>query len=238
MGVDLAQLVQTLVDRATPEPGSGRLRLPTERDLTTSLEISRGTLREHLSTLEMLGFVDRTQGRGSYLQIPDASFLRIYFDLSTQLGHLSRDQLDAARVILEVAIAESAARLATADDIDGLRGLVDEMVAASGSGHDARAHDAHLEFHRRLYRIADNPIFTMLHDGLSHVLRDKIVNRRRLAAERAPLAPGRTRITDTVHYGIVDALDARDGEQARAAVRRHFDVWSDLVGGIGPDRAT
>lgn len=229
MGVDMAQLVQGLAERATPEPGTGRLRLPTERELVGELEISRGSLREQLSTLELMGFVDRTQGRGSYLQVPDASFIQLYFDLSSQLGHLGRDDLDAARVMLELAITEAAARLATADDVDRLRALVDEMVAASAEGDDERAQEADLEFHRGLYRVVDNPIFTILHDGLAHVLRSEITARRRRAVARAPLRPGETRVTDTVHYGIVDALDARDGERARAAMRRHFEVWTELT---------
>jgi DNA-binding FadR family transcriptional regulator len=230
MGVDLALLIQRLAERASPDATTGRLRLPTERELVSSLEISRGTLREQLSILEMMGFLDRTQGRGSYLHIPDASFIRLYFDLSKQLGHLRRDQLASAREMLEISITEVAARLATRDDVEGLRRLVDDIVAAAGTGDEDRAREADTEFHRRLFLIADNPIFNILHDGLSHVLRDEIAARRQRAAERQPIAPGGTRPTDTVHYEIVDALHARDGERARTAMRRHFEVWTSLSG--------
>ncbi|MER5335279.1 FCD domain-containing protein [Micromonospora sp. NPDC002717] len=229
MGTDLALLVQSLAERANPEPQTGRLRLPTERELVASLDVSRGALREQLSMLEILGFLDRTQGRGSYLDVPDASFIQLYFDLCRQLGHLSNDQFTSAREMLEVSVAEAAARMATADDVDALRGLVDEMVQASAAGEDDRALEADLEFHRRLYRIVDNPIFTLLHDGLSHALRSEVVERRRRAAEREPLQAGKTRVIDTVHYGIVEAIGERDGEGARIAMRRHFTVWSSLT---------
>jgi len=229
VGVDLSFLVRSLAERAVPEPGTGRLRLPTERELVDSLEISRGALREQLSMLEMLGFLTRTQGRGSYLGVPDSGFLQLYFDLSAELGQLGGGQFRTAREMLEIAVTESAARLATADDVDRLRGLVDEMVQASSAGEDDRALEADLEFHRRLYLVVDNPIFTMLHDGLAHVLRDEVVERRR-AATGEPLEPGQTRVIDTVHYGIVEAIAQRDGEGARAAMRRHFEVWSALTG--------
>ncbi|MBK1783284.1 FadR family transcriptional regulator [Prauserella sp. ASG 168] len=230
MGVDLSYLVRSLAEQATPEPDTGRLRLPTERELVTSLEISRGTLREQLSMLEMLGFLDRTQGRGSYLGTPDASFFQLYFDLSSQLEHLSSTQFRSAREMLEISVAEATARQATADDVDDLRALVDEMVGASAAGDDDRALEADLEFHRRLFHIVDNPIFSLLHDGLSHVLRSEVVDRRRTAVEREPLTEGKTRVIDTVHYGIVEAVGERDGEGARVAMRRHFDVWSSLTG--------
>ncbi|PXY35746.1 FadR/GntR family transcriptional regulator [Prauserella flavalba] len=230
MGVDLSYLVRSLAEQATPEPETGRLRLPTERELVTSLEVSRGTLREQLSMLELLGFLDRTQGRGSYLGAPDAAFFQLYFDLSSQLGHLSGKQFRSAREMLEISVAEASARLATADDVDDLRGLVDDMVRASSEGDDERALEADLEFHRRLFHIVDNPIFSLLHDGLSHVLRTEVIDRRRAAVEREPLAEGKTRVIDTVHYGIVEAVGERDGEGARTAMRRHFDVWSSLTG--------
>jgi DNA-binding FadR family transcriptional regulator len=230
VGVDLSYLVQSLAAQATPEAGTGRLRLPTERELVASLDVSRGSLREQLSMLEMLGFLDRTQGRGSYLQVPDATFIALFFGLSQQLGHLTGPQFRSAREMLELSVAEAAARLATADDVDELRGLVDQMVEASGAGEDEKALEADLEFHRTLFRIVDNPIFSILQEGLSHALRSEVVERRLRAAERLPIGPGETRIIDTVHYGIVDAVGERDHTAAREAMRRHFEVWSSHVG--------
>ncbi|MBN9794362.1 MULTISPECIES: FadR/GntR family transcriptional regulator [unclassified Pseudonocardia] len=230
MGVDLSALMHRLAGAATREPRNGTLRLPTERELGASLDISRGALREQLSMLEAMGFVERTQGRGSHLRVPDAGFIQVYFDLSQQLGHLSGDQFRSAREMLELSVAEEAARRATADDVDDLRALVDRMVTASGGGDDVRAAELDMEFHRRLFQVVDNPIFTMLHDGLSHALRDEIVERRRRAVRRTPLGPGQTRVVDTVHYGVVEAIGERDREGARTAMRRHFEVWSSLVG--------
>jgi DNA-binding FadR family transcriptional regulator len=223
--MDLPFLVRRLAEQAVPEPGTGRLRLPTERELGASLEVSRGSLREQLSMLEMLGFLDRTQGRGSYLQVPDAGFLRLYFDLSSQLDQLTYEQFSAAREMLEISVAEAAAEHATGDDVAELRALVDEMVRAADAGDQGRALEADLGFHRRLFTVVDNPIFTLMRDGLAHVLRGAVVERRRLAAEREPAAEGAARPSDAVHYEVVEALAARDGAAAGAAMRRHFVVW-------------
>jgi GntR family transcriptional repressor for pyruvate dehydrogenase complex len=223
--MDLSFLVRSLAEQAVPEPGTGRLRLPTERELGASLEVSRGSLREQLSMLETLGFLDRTQGRGSYLQVPDAGFLQLYFDLSRQLGQLTHDQFSAAREMLEISVAEAAAEHVTDDEVAELRALVDAMV---GAGEQDRALEADLQFHRRLFTVVDNPIFNLMRDGLAHVLRGAVVDRRRLAAEREP-ADGGPRPSDAVHYEVVDALAARDGAAASAAMRRHFEVWRGAV---------
>jgi len=222
--VELSALVRSLAEQAVAEPGTGRVRLPTERDLVTTLEVSRGSLREQLSMLEALGFLDRTQGRGSFLQVPDAGFLQLHFALSRQLGQLTHEQFGAAREMLEISVAEAAAEVATARDLDELRGLVDEMLRAADAGDPERALEADLRFHRRLFTVVDNPVFNLVRDGLAHVLRGAVVERRRLAAEREP-APAGTRPSDAVHHEIVDALAARDGDAARTAMRRHFLVW-------------
>jgi GntR family transcriptional repressor for pyruvate dehydrogenase complex len=228
--LDLSVLARSLAERAVPEPRTGRLRLPTERDLGALLEISRGSLREQLSMLETLGFLDRTQGRGSYLRVPDAGFLRLHFDLSRQLGQLTQEQFGAAREMLEISVAEAAAGLARSADVADLRGLVDEMVRAADAGEEERALEADLEFHRRLFTVVDNPVFNLVRDGLAHVLRGAVAERRRLAVEREPAAEGsgdrqQARPSDAVHYEIVEALAARDADAARTAMRRHFLVW-------------
>jgi DNA-binding FadR family transcriptional regulator len=223
--MDLSFLVRRLAEEAVPEPGTGRLRLPTERELGATLAVSRGSLREQLSMLETLGFLDRTQGRGSYLQVPDAGFLRLYFDFSRQLDQLTYEQFDAARELLEITVAEAAAELATEEDVAELRGLVDRMVRAAEAGDQGGALEADLEFHRRLFTVVDNPIFNLMRDGLAHVLRGAVVERRRLAAEREPAAAGAPRPSDAVHHEVVDALAARDPDAARSAMRRHFLVW-------------
>ena len=140
--------------------------------------------------------------------------------------------------MLELSVAETAARLATADDVDDLRDLVNQMVAASGEGDEERALEADLEFHRQLFHVVNNPIFVLLHAGLGHALRDEVMARRRRAAERVPLGPGGTRIVDTVHYEIVDAVSERNADKARKAMRHHFEVWSSLVGATGPHHRT
>ncbi|WP_307494128.1 FadR/GntR family transcriptional regulator [Pseudarthrobacter niigatensis] len=219
--------MDSLISEASNEESTGRLRLPTERALGASLDLSRGMLREQLATLELLGFLDRTQGRGTYLEAPDSGFIQLYFRLALRLGHIGAEQFTQAREMLEMAVVEQAAMLATKADVATLRSHVDRMVESTSRGDVDKAIAADYDFHRSLFELVNNPIFNFLHDGLRDVLRDVVGDRRRQAL--AVVESTKDFITDRVHYEITDALATNDPEAARHAMHRHFDVWRTMT---------
>lgn len=228
LAIPLEALVSRLLELSMPEPGTTARRLPPERELGEALEMSRGALREQLSVLELLGFLHRTQGRGTFLDAPGDEFVRSWFAMSRQLGHLSDDQFARSRAMLEETVAEAAAGLVTDEQLALLRGDVDRMIAATLADDHEAALDADVTFHSRLNAIVDDPILGLMHAGLEHVLRDAIRTRRLQALEaEAPDAQG-IRRTDSVHHAVVDALEMRDPEAARRAMRQHFEDWLQL----------
>lgn len=109
----LFSLVPKLISRilmTTFESGpDGENRLPPERRMAELLQVQRSTLREALATLENLGVIERTQGRGTYLRLPDARIIQLYFDLALRLGYVTIEELETAREMLEREIARRAA---------------------------------------------------------------------------------------------------------------------------------
>ena len=217
----LELFVTRLLDLST-EDETGAKRLPPERELGSSLDMSRGALREQLSQLENLGVLRRRQGHGTYIDAPDVAFIRTYFTLMRQLDYLSDDQFATARALLEETIAAAAATAATDEDVTVLRSLVEDMIDLTAADDSTGALEADLEFHNRLYAIVDNPIFNMVNEGLSHVLRSNMQARRELANAIEERNGDGSMNTDFVHYAIVDAIAARDPETARVAMRKHF----------------
>ncbi|MET3508967.1 MULTISPECIES: FadR/GntR family transcriptional regulator [Plantibacter] len=225
MAEPLEALVSRLIELSTPEPDTTARRLPPERELGDALEMSRGALREQLAVLERLGFLYRTQGRGTYLDAPGDDFVRSWFTISRQLGHLTDQQFARSRMLLEETVAEAAASLVTDEQIALLRSDVDRMIEATRAGDHEAALEADVTFHSRLNAIVDDPIFRLMHEGFSHVLREAIRTRRLQAiAVEEPDEHG-VRNTDSVHYAVVDALVSRDPEAARRAMHQHFVDW-------------
>lgn len=225
----LETLVARLLDHSIIDEETGRRRLPPERELGDALGMSRGTLREQLAVLERLGFLHRTQGRGTYLETPSFGFVRTYFGIAHSLGYLTDAHVADSRELIEAAVAETAARRATDQQIAALRDSVDRMVTGEALGDLAMVHAADADFHRRLLRIIDNPILELLQEGLRRSLQQDMRTRR------LSVSPGSTgEAFDRAHAEIVDAIAAHDPDAARLAMRRHFEVAGGMASASKP----
>ena len=229
MAARLEELVGRLLAVTVPD-GSGARRLPPERELCAQLEISRGALREQLAMLENLGLLRRRQGHGTYLAAPDAGFVRTAFTLMQHVGYLDEASLTEARQLLEETIAAAAAPVVTEADLRELTALADDILRSSAAGDHRAAARADLAFHRRLFAVVDNPIISMVGEGLGDVLSENVASRRKRARAGSEPVAGRPISTDAVHLEIIDALETRDPGAARAAMRHHFAEY-DLVAG-------
>jgi GntR family transcriptional repressor for pyruvate dehydrogenase complex len=215
----LEDFVARLLALATEDEETGKRRLPPERELGDELGMSRGALREQLAVLERLGFLHRTQGRGTYIDTPSFGFVRTYFSIAHSLGYLTDADVANSRVLIEEAVAESAALTATPDQIAGLRESVDRMVAGEEAGDLDAVHEADADFHRRLLQIVDNPILQLLQQGLRRSLNEDMRARRRSVSR------GRSgEAFDRAHADIVAAIADGDPDAARLAMRRHFGI--------------
>lgn len=199
---------QLIRDGETGEDG----RLPTERELCTLFGISRRAIRKALDALEAEGIVWRRQGKGTFVgQPPDPN------------GHLAAiiapdtDPVSVmeARLALEPEIAALAARRATKEDIARLRALA-ERTSRARDADEAELWDGSL--HRLIARIAGNPIlrtaFTLVNDVRSQQRWQQERHRAR--------SPEVVAEYDKQHLKIISAIDSRDEDVAREAMRAHL----------------
>src|SRR5256886_14645683 len=129
-GERIAERRVTAIALGEFEPGK---RLPTERDLSATLEVSRTTVREALQRLQASGYVTTRRGRGggTFIQ-PGAgpgSDEMIKRTLGPAWDELT-ELLDYRRLI-EQQIARTAAERRSADDIETIRRAVHEYAHAA-----------------------------------------------------------------------------------------------------------
>ena len=220
MDETLERLAAAVVSAAENGGVGNKLRVPTERDLAASLGVNRNTLRERLSALEVLGLLRRTQGSGTYLDMPHPTFVRLYFEMAVKLGHVEVGELQKAREMIERAVVRESAVSATLEDVVALERCVERMLNSTSI---EEGDDADYEFHMRLLKASKNPVMELIAEGLSSVLRDLLRQRRYTVRRR----PGSFARTNADHVPIIDAIRAGDPEAAEIAIDEHFRIWNE-----------
>ena len=137
--------------------------LSSEAEMMERYEVSRGSLREALRILEVLGFIQIKPGPrgGPVLLAPDSrQFSAIATLYYQRIGATYRDLLEA-RLFLEPEAAALAARNRTDADIEELRAYIENSKAAD-LDDDRHFRDVGQNFHNLIAKMGRNEIINLL----------------------------------------------------------------------------
>lgn len=202
-----------LISEGTFAPGS---RLPAEREMASNMHVSRGSLRQALKMLEVMGVVSQRVGDGTYLNGAAPSILAEPMEFLILLDGISFEELMEARLIVEPELAARAAERATPETIAGLRESLARMRASAGQHEQVIEED--LRFHRTIFQMAENRVcnvmfsivFQLLHNLME--ITSQMVDRDH---------------TVKLHSRIYTAIRKGDAEEARS---RMIDHLTDAMG--------
>ena len=215
--VKTSRLYEQIVKQVEESILSGQLKpgdqLPAERDLAQSFGVSRTAVREAVKTLTEKGLVEAFSGRGTFVTNGTSQAIRQSLDLMIRINQQEGSaHLAELRLVLEPEIAGLAA-----SRIDGqLLGTMKETVAIMERNlHDREAYiEADLDFHLALAEAAGNPLILSLLDSIVGLLREQ---RSRIFDVEGGPERGQYH-----HKRILTAVQQRDPEAARAAMREHL----------------
>jgi DNA-binding FadR family transcriptional regulator len=212
------RLESMIRDGAFPE---GAL-LPPERELMKMFGVGRASIREALYGLGRMGLVRVRNGERPLVTRPTPE--NLIAELSGVARHFlagsgGPEHFQAARALFEVGVARLAAMRASAGDIEQLRRSLEANSAARGD--IARFERTDVAFHHVLARITQNPIFVAVHDALVEWL----TSQRTISLR----APGAEQAAFESHRRIFEAVSAKDGEAAAAAMDDHLKSVTDLI---------
>ncbi|MGW4177521.1 FadR/GntR family transcriptional regulator [Streptomyces rubiginosohelvolus] len=213
----LEQVLQLLRLGLVP-PGE---RLPSERELSQHLRISRVTLREVLKVLQDQGMVESRRGRyGGTFVLPRTAATDSSGELRRRIAAVDVEDTLRFREVLEAGAAGLCAEGLTADGEDRLRGALD---ATQG---------ARLEDYRR-------------QDTLLHLTLAELSGSRTLAARYAAVRATLNELLDGIpllvrnlehsqqqHAAVVEAVLDRDPDAAREMMREHCGGTAALLRGF------
>jgi GntR family transcriptional repressor for pyruvate dehydrogenase complex len=203
------QAIRKLIEDGGYLPGDA---LPSQRDLSEQLGVSRASLREALSSLSALGLVSVQPGKGVFVQEPAPQ-------TPTGFSWPYAEQVSAAdtfqlRYALEGFAAGQAALNLTADDIDRLQDNVDAMRQELRAGNFEAAARLDFAFHQALLQASGNR--AMLH--VITASQDIFLESQKLPFIR----PERAMETWQEHSKILRALTRRSQVGAQRAMQEHI----------------
>lgn len=197
--------IQEWISLGQVAPGD---RLPVEDSLTTTLGVSRTTLREAVSVLARAGVLDVRQGDGTYVREPAP----VGEPLDRRLRRAAALDVWEVRRTLEIETARLAAERRTDADVRTMRLHLAARDNARAIGALDALVEADVALHVAVARASRNPVLADLFSSFATVLRDTIAN-----VLRDPVSQ---EDTTALHHDLVNAIAARDGAAAMEATSR------------------
>jgi GntR family transcriptional regulator, transcriptional repressor for pyruvate dehydrogenase complex len=213
-----SSLAQQVVDgiRALISDGTYTIgeRLPPEGPLSESFGVGRSTLREAMRVLSSRGIVDVRHGEGTFVA---ASALRE--PLEERLGRAALRDLYEARLLLELPLAELAAKRRTLRDLAAMRRALKQREAAAARGDVAAYGDADFDFHLAVARAAKNSALFEIYASFVEIAKPQVnamIDARYIQDE-----------ADTLHDALCAAIAEGDVPKVRRLVRTHLQTSHD-----------
>ncbi|MEJ3745654.1 FadR/GntR family transcriptional regulator [Actinomycetes bacterium KLBMP 9797] len=207
--------IKRMILEGVLKPGD---RLPVEKELAESLGVSRGSLREGISALSLLGVVNTRQGDGTYVTKLDVAHLLAPMGFVIELeGRGNAQHVHTVRRVLECEAAWSAASRITDEALAEARKLLDDAnrIADQTPQDHERIIEIDIHFHRIIAVHSGNPVLA----GLIDAFAGRTVRAR---LWRSLHEEGADRRTHEEHLAIWKALAARDPERARMRMANHL----------------
>src|SRR5947209_6048476 len=187
--------------------------LPSEREISAEMGVSRSVVREALGRLASLGLVRSVHGSGTRVEAPSGKPITAGYQILLRRGEVRLADVAAVRLPLETAIAAEAARRRTDEHLARMGGAQDALADQRGT---LEVHvKADLEFHAVLAEATGNPLFGLVLAPIQELLIE--TRRRTVGRHGAALAHEH-------HARILDAVRAGDAGAAAEAMRVHLEA--------------
>jgi GntR family transcriptional regulator, transcriptional repressor for pyruvate dehydrogenase complex len=209
---DVLRQIKLAIRTGALRPGD---RLPSERELTDRLGVSRVTVRDALRMLEAAGLIEIRVGArgGAFVTAPNADRVGGGLTHMLMMSAHSDEDITEVRQILELGTIPLVVARAESRDLAELEEIVERSEAALQAGTYGVALSA--EFHTRLARAAHNRAITLLVDAFRDPLLATLEHAKAVAPQMGD--PGVAE-----HRAIVKAVRERNLRVARQVMRAHL----------------
>lgn len=191
-------------------------KLPSERELCAQFGVSRATIRQALSALELTGIIYSRQGEGVFVNSTQVSIE------STQsenlLESVSPEDIIEARMNIEPLIVKFAALRATTEDIKNLSSTIKKMEEETKAGIYVPETDEQL--HNEIAKASHNDLYINFMASISNAMKQQEL--WKFIRDRTVTRPDYREVNFNEHRALIKAIEEHDEEKAVKLMTEHM----------------
>ncbi|MCY6370900.1 FadR/GntR family transcriptional regulator [Clostridium ganghwense] len=192
-------------------------KLPSERDLSSQLGVSRASIREALRALEVVGLLDCRQGEGNFIRKNFENSLFEPLSIMFILNKSKPQEIFELRRVIEVETAALAAKMITEEELKELRELIEKIREYGDEDIKARLDK---EFHFKIAKASRNSLIVTILNTISTLI-DSLIKDARFQILKNE---SNKDIIDYHHNCIYNALERHDSQEAATVMRMHMEL--------------
>ena len=197
-------------------------RLPPEREMAEQMGVSRPSMREAISALQLVGILESRPGDGTYVLRNLTNFEEEYRARLLLEQSESLEEAFEARRVLEESVVRLACRKATPRDLQAIVEALAQMRRAAEAQDFEEFTAANQRFHQAIAAATHNSLVLRALEPLLEVLRQQLP--RRLREKFYQEDSRKFEETYELHRRIYEAIARRDAARAVRGMRRHFEL--------------
>jgi GntR family transcriptional repressor for pyruvate dehydrogenase complex len=201
--------LKDMISSGALHPGS---KLPPERELARQFKVNRGSIRQALKALDVMGIVHQRVGDGTYLTQDASTTLGAPLDFLILVDGITFQELFEARRIVEPELAARAAKRRSPDDLAELGEAVAAMKANPAMDAEQLAQQD-LRFHETIWRASGNRVCQRMFSSLHQAMSRSLTVTSSLRDEGTPII---------AHEQMFLAIEAGEAERARTLMFEHL----------------
>ena len=203
-------------------------KLPSERELSSEFGLSRATVREAMSALEIMGFVEVKPGLGTFVSDSRVEKEDVLLEL-TEKDSISPTEIFEARIILEPQLSRLASQRATQDDFDTLLKIITEAEKLTENQIE-EFEKLDEEFHSAIARASYNDVLFNFALNINRLRNSRLWGNMKFKSLKKS---GRITRYKKEHGEMYEALVNRDFNEVEYLTKKHLlDIREDIFEGI------
>lgn len=190
-------------------------KLPSERQMAETLEVSRSSVREALKELEIMGLIESKQGEGNFIKDNFEDILFEPFSTFFLIKESNAEEILELRNVIEKGTVVLAAERITAEELEDIKNI---LITAENSNSEDELAKLDLIFHYKIAQASKNFLLQSILNAVSSLIEASIKDIRK----NIMIEEKHKEIIKSQHLDIYKALESHNPKAAEKAMTDHL----------------